>query len=223
MNRRQALLLAAGGTAGVIVGSAARAAPDRLAFAVYRKGDKLGTHVIDFTRDGDSVRTQIAIDISVTIAFIPVYSYRHRNHELWQGGRLISFSSQTDDNGEKHTVEARRQGDVIDVRTEARRFQIPGDVPPTTWWYRPAVTAGRWLDTQRGDLLTATVRSLGATPVQTTRGEITADQFRLAGGIDMDIWYAGAVWAGMLFKGRDGSTIEYRLQTPLPAAVAGAG
>ena len=68
-------------------------------FAVSRDGAPIGQHRLRFSQDGPRTTAEIDIELQVKLAFITVYRYRHVNRELWEGGRLLSFASRTDDNG----------------------------------------------------------------------------------------------------------------------------
>ena len=76
-------------------------------------------------QDGPRLAVDIDIELEVRLAFITVYRYRHTNRELWDDGRLMGFTSRTDDNRTLHRVEARRVGDGGSAST-----RMPGHVPP---------------------------------------------------------------------------------------------
>ena len=56
-----------------------------LMFNAYRNGSPLGFHRIDFSEADERLIVDIEIVFDVKLAFIPVYRYRHRNREVWEG------------------------------------------------------------------------------------------------------------------------------------------
>ena len=86
-------------------------ADDGLTFTVMRNGDEIGTHEIEITSRGDRMEVEIETEVAVKLAFITVYNFDHEGHEVWQGGRLVSYESRTDDDGTEKSLRARAAGD----------------------------------------------------------------------------------------------------------------
>lgn len=100
------LLLAGAATA---IGSSAYAglpvpSDNKLAFRLMRHGTPIGTHTMNFHRDGDALTVDIAVDVLVKFGPIPFVRYTHRNQETWRHDRLLGFVSQTYRNGTKMHV-----------------------------------------------------------------------------------------------------------------------
>jgi hypothetical protein len=112
---------------------AVRAEESLQEFAVTRNGSPIGYHRLRFTRDGQRLSVEIDIALEVKLAFITLYRFRHSNRELWENGRLLSFSSRTDDNRTPHQVRVRRAGEVILVEGSKGVVEAPGDALPTTY------------------------------------------------------------------------------------------
>lgn len=181
-------------------------------FAVDRNGSRIGHHKLRFTRDGERLTVDIDILLEVKLAFITLYRYRHSNRELWEGGRLVSFASRTDDNGTPHRVEARRSGEVIQVESDQGRIEAPGDALPSTYWHRRFLGAPVWIDTQVGRLLSCKVAPMGTTQVLAAGTQVAADGFAVTGDLTLNLWYAKDHWVKLHFPGSDGSSIDYRLE-----------
>ena len=192
-------------------------------FAVYRNDSPIGRHSLRFSREGQRLAVEIDIELEVKLAFITLYRYRHSNRELWEQGRLLSFTSRTDDNGTRHEVEARRTGEVILVRGSQGTIEAPGDALPTTYWHRRFLDAPVWIDTQEGGLKRCMVTPSGTVQVAAAGNKVGADGFAISGDLSLDLWYAGPQWVKLEFKGSDGSVIDYRLERAVPDLVALAG
>lgn len=210
MRRRR--LIEAGVAAGIVAAMpvAARAS-NQLAFEVRRNGTPIGHHRLQFVRRGSELHVSIAIDLSVTLAFITLYSYRHSNREVWRDGAFQSFASRTDDDGETFTAGARRIGDKIEVRGQDGTSLQPGDLMPTTYWHREFMLRDRWIDTQSGRVVVSEVTDLGIETLTTPVGSFEAHRYQVRGDLDVDLWYRATQWVGLAFKGPDGSAIDYQL------------
>ena len=57
------------------------------------------------------------------------------------------------------------------------------------------------------------MQSMGEEQIQTGRGVIATDHYRIAGQIRADVWYdKNLVWTRLAFKGKDGSQIDYLIE-----------
>ncbi len=207
---RQGAGLLAGATLAGRVGAALAAPAGDLRFAVYRNDREIGFHALRFTPEGERLTVEIRIELEVRFAFFTAYRYTHENREEWASGQLAGFSSVTDDNGTLHRAEASRQGDRLVVQGSEGQFTAPAGVAPATWWHADFIAGESWINTQTGEIITSTVTPLGEETVEAEGQSVTAERFRLAGDVDMDLWYAGERWVKLAFDGPDGSRIDYR-------------
>ncbi|MGF1474248.1 MAG: DUF6134 family protein [Geminicoccaceae bacterium] len=200
----------------------ARATADEdsdILFDVLRNGDKIGTHRLSFSEQGDEITVSIAIDLEVKFAFFTVYSYRHRNTERWRGNRLVALDSRTNDNGTDHEVRARATGEGLEVTGNDGRLVLPADTISTSYWQERTMERTSWLDTQRGKLISSKVAVVGTNEVQTVAaGPIQAKKYSLVGDLTCELWYSRGRWVKLNFEASDGSAIEYRLMSD-PIAV----
>lgn len=188
--------------------TAARADEGRLLFDVRRNGERIGTHELRLRRSGDRIEADIAIDLKVKLAFVTVYRYRHRNHEVYEAGRLLSMSSRTDNNGEKLRVDVARDGDELVVQGSSGALRAPGDLLPTTYWQPRSMAQSRWIDSQNGRLVAGRVERAGVERVAYEGRQIECERYRLRGDLDLDLWYGPEGWAKLAFQ-FGGSRIDY--------------
>ncbi|HEU0069857.1 MAG TPA: DUF6134 family protein [Alphaproteobacteria bacterium] len=200
-------LMAAGVTA-----AEATPLPPNLSFDVVRGGESIGTHKVEFRRDGDNLTVDIAIDLTVRLAFIPVFRYTHRNTEVWRDGKLVRLDSTTDDDGTKYRVSAEATAEGLKVTdAEGRSYIAPPDTVPTSYWNAALLERNELLNTQDGTLMPISVESRqgsadGATHFHLIKGEDATP---------IDVWYdaRGKNWSKLRFIAR-GSTIDYRRLAP---------
>lgn len=205
---------------GMMLGAAVLAAnpalavvpPDRrLAFAVFRNGTKVGEHEMSFS--GPEGAVNVATDVTMTIKLgpVPVYRYRHRATERWEGGRFASLETTTDGNGKIEKVSARRTAGGVIIEGDKGRIVGPASSLPLTHWNSDCF-AGPMFNPQVGAMLKLTARRVGQETVKTADGSsLQATRWSLRGESQIDDWYdAQGVWAALRGKLPDGSTMEYR-------------
>ena len=207
--------MALGAGAGLVPGLARAALPvppsGRLAFAVLRKGSRLGTHVVTFEHSGDALAVHITVDLAYKFGPITLYRYHHRGSERWQNGELAAISSSTDDNGTPCHASGRREarGFVVEG-SKAASYVAPAEALPANHWNR-AQLGGPWINTQDGRLFHPRVASLGPDTIPLAGGgALRANHFRMSGDVQLDSWYEPtAQWAGLSFTAKDGSVVRY--------------
>ena len=186
----------------------------RLAFSVLREGSDIGAHVLTFARSGDEVTVQVAIDLVVRLGPVPVYRYEHRATEIWNGAAFRSLEAQTKDDGKRLTVKAQRLANAVSVESSNKgNYAAPANALPSTHWNRRMLD-GPFFNTQTGELLSNAVTPRGSTTVETSAGrKINVRRFEIVGPITLETWYDDQqTWAGLQFKGKDGSQIVYKRQ-----------
>lgn len=183
--------------------------PPNLSFEVLRSGESIGTHKVEFRREGDRLIVEIAIDLTVRLAFIPVFRYSHRNTEIWRDGKLVSLDTSTDDDGSKYRVTARATSQGLEVTdAEGHSYIAAADTIPTSYWNMALLERRELLNTQDGTMMPIRIDS------RTTTAE-GASHYRLIKSDDatpIDVWYdrRQKIWTKLRFTAR-GSTIDYRL------------
>ena len=209
------ILPAAFGGACVILSllGGAAVADDSLAFTVVRDGDEIGTHEIEMKSNGDRMEVEIETDVAVKLAFITVYNFEHEGHEVWQGGRLVSYESRTDDDGTDKSLRARAAGEGLAVDGSAVKRTAPASVIPGSLWNRATVTQSKLMNSLDGSEMAITVNDLGDEDVVAGGKTLRARHYALTGDLQREVWYDSA---GRLvkvqFSGSDGSDIQYLLK-----------
>lgn len=182
-------------------------ADGHLDFAAFRRGSDIGRGTYRFS--GDAARREVAItvDVQVKIAFITVYRFTHRAHEVWEGSRLMRMEAETDDNGTAHTVRVVRDGDRLTVTADGKTSHASRDAKPLSFWNRGIMTAPEIIDPVDGATFTLTVQR---DPAPGESYEIRNDA-----GLRRHIAYdADGVLAGFRLWAHDGSEVEYRRIAP---------
>lgn len=200
--------------------SIVKAAPmPPLTFSVLRDGSPIGTHRVEFAREAETLRVEIAIDFEVRMLRIPVYRYMHRSVETWRAGRLVGLRTRTNDDGKRTEVRATGSAGGLAVEGSGGRIVAPADTKPTSYWHEDMTRRQRFLDTQNGTLLDVSVRPLGPERAVIAGIEMEVRSYELSGDLSSRLGYGpSGEWVDLRFAAR-GSQIVYRRDAP-PAAAA---
>lgn len=184
--------------------------PDEIAFRVFREGSPMGSHTVKLTHEGDKTIATIAIDLKVAFGPITLYSYTHRNREVWQKNKLIELSTSTDDNGTLYNVSGKASKKGFQVTGSGGNFTAPTDVMTTSYWQQRTMEQTQLLDTQHGKLVSVSSREHSREVLQWGKHKVPAKHYQVRGELNLDIWYDDAGnWVKLLFKAR-GSEIIYK-------------
>ncbi|MBW8813238.1 MAG: hypothetical protein JF588_07405 [Caulobacterales bacterium] len=196
MIARRGLLV--GGVGLALAPAAAFAAPNRLAFQVFRNGTKVGEHQVVFTGDETARTATTNVQMVVKIGPVPVYKYTHQAVEKWVGGKFVSAEATTNANGKIQKVAAHAQPGFVEIVGPAGTVKGPADALPLSHWNQG--NFGKPLfNQQEGKLL----------KVKCT--QVAPGHWAIRGEAEIDDFYdAGGAWTALQGKLDDGSKMEYR-------------
>ena len=203
------LFLTLGLTSGALAlaGSSAQQGAVEFRYDILRNGIPIGDHQVVLQRDGEHLRASCRSRMDIRFFGFTVYRFRYDAEEVWDDAGLRTLSVRLDDDGEQSDIEGRREG-------ERFRWTVDGEVNreeampvfPTNHWNPDIVAQDRVLNTLTGNMNRVSVQP-SATP--SDYGE--AREFSFEGELRLVTRYDPVgTWLGMMFEGRDGSTIEYR-------------
>lgn len=188
---------------------AARAPAGDIAFSVYRDGAPLGRHELRFRREGPDLHVEIEIELEVKLAFLTLFRYSHRNHEVWRDGRLVSLETRTDDDGTPYRVSGRATERGFEVEGSNGRLVLPASIVPTSYWNPATLDQSVLLDTQKGGLRQVAVRALGLETLTAGGRGVPARRYRMTGDLELDLWYSPeGEWLRIAFEAK-GSEVDY--------------
>lgn len=206
------LALLAVGPAGAMDG----VPPDRtIAFDIVRQGTVVGQHKITFAQDGARLMVDIDVTVKVDVAFITVYRFTHRAHEVWEGDRLVAMTASTNDDGTPHELAMMLRDGSFEVTHNGTPSRVPAGLVPTSLWDPATVTQTALFGSLRGDAQPTTVTPLGQSVIDTPGGPVTAEGYFIDAEPDFQrkVWYSAAgQLVAVALKGGDGSDVTYRLR-----------
>lgn len=188
---------------------AALPADGRLAFAALRNGDRVGEHVMTFTRSGSVLKVVTDTTMRIALGPIPLFRYAHEAEEVWKDGRFERLKTSSSSNGKRERVLAVRQGGKVRIETGSGVVTASGNAAPLTHWNVEALDRPLF-NPQTGELLDVrTRRHPGERLPPPQRGPAT--RWTVRGDAEIDNWYGeSGVWAALRGRLPDGSELEYR-------------
>ena len=183
---------------GLVVSVSARAADlstEQRDFTIYVDGDQAGSYSMSVTqRDDDSQTMSASANVRVKyLGGLKVYRYSYRGTETWKGGRLINFSSTSNDDGKEFTVSAMPEGDGLRLRVNGRVRIVRPDIWLTTYWHLAEPIFRNkgvpLVDADTGQDLAAQLQYV-ETRQMNVAGEVqNCAHYRISGEAQAELWY----------------------------------
>lgn len=176
-----------------------------------RKGDRIGTHTLNFLRNGDDLSVDIAVKMAVYLGPIRMFHYDHRNTERWKNGSFDSLDAKTDYNGEPAWCTIRRDSDHFVVEgSKAARYTAPANTLAATHWNKAELN-GPMVNPENGLFLKPAISDLGTSAVPLASGASEpAHHYSWRGKDDLDLWYdAQSDWTALKAVTKSGEVLTY--------------
>lgn len=183
-------------------------------FTVFLGNDEIGRQRFAVWSEGERTKVRIDAEFTVRFLYIPVYTYRHTNEEIWEGACLREIRAETDDNGDSFVVRGLHRNGRMVVQTQSGSWSDEGCFKTFAYWNCDWLTGGRLLNSQTGEVQAADLRRVGeesiavrGVPTQTTRHRIITDKFTI------DLWYSlSGQWVALQSTTAKGAVLRYVLQ-----------
>lgn len=190
------------------------ASAERYDFQVLRNGSPIGHHRVTVRSEGQRSEVEIDIELRVKAAgFLTLYRYLHQSREVWDGDRLVSLQSTTDNDGRQEYLNAQAVADGLQVDGSGYRGVLPAETMPTSYWRQDFLRRATIMDSQNGRRLDLAIRPQQSELASAARNDVPAQRYLLSGDVELTLWYGrDGRWVKTAFKARDGSQIEYLLQ-----------
>ena len=186
-----------------------------LRFDIVWSKDRIGSHVVTFEQSGSDLLVRSHIDVEVRLMWMTLFSYSHQSVETWNDGRLVSFESQTDDNGRKETVTGQAREDGFEATGRKGTVLAPPDIMVGTFWNPEIISRTVILDPQKGILRDQVVHGHDRTTLTVSGESRLVDRYRLSSLMEGTIYYDdNSKWIGASFK-KKGGTVLYRFNEPV--------
>ena len=212
-NRRFRFIAAALGMVIALPASALPVPKQPLTFTVLRNGEPVGTNTITFQSTAAGLQVDVKTAIVVKITVIPVYRFEHEGHEVWQGDRLVSLRSVTNDDGTPHQLVVDARGDGLEVKGDGYSGPAAaGSIPGSLW--NPAVPQqSTLLNSLDGKLMKVATKDVGEETILVRGTASKARHYVVDGDLKRDLWYdSDGSLVQIHLKAKDDSDILYVLR-----------
>ena len=183
-------------------------------FAIFYRGDMVGTHTVSNSPESGETRVNTEIIIVVKALFFTMFSFSHSSEERWRDGKLVLLKSETVEHGETLQVEGAAVPRGFRVLSKGGQFiASAGALTSNSLWNPAILNQATVIDAQHGGIIGISKHELADEQIVVLGRPVSAKRYRfitpyLAGSI----WYDGAGrWVRGAFE-RDGALIDYRLE-----------
>jgi hypothetical protein len=186
-------------------------APQDVHFRVLRDGSAIGTHNVVFRQEGGKTIANVDVDLRVRVAFITAFRYRHSSEEVFEGGRLTSVRSTTDDNGHAYGVTGQATSDGFRIEGPGGPFTAPPTLlTSNSAWNASFVRQQALINVQQGGQCGLVASRVGSESIVVRGVPVEAEKYRAmtpqCGGY---VWYGpDGRWVRALLEMR-GESVEY--------------
>lgn len=178
----------------------------------HEKYGDIGTHTLTFAESGGDLTVDVENRMKVKLLFVTVFRYEAERRELWRGGRMVGYRSQTHDDGTDISAMAELKGDQLVIEGPDGRATAPLGVFPTNPWNRGIVAQSLLMDTKTGALLKVEIAEAGEDTLEIRGKSVKAEKYVISGELERELWYGeDGTWLQMRFDS-DGSAVTFTLE-----------
>jgi len=167
---------------------------------------------MEFVNDGEKLRVLSHTEINVTLLGLSLYGFKQQVEEVHFGGKIISLTSDADDDGTDRKVALTLQDNLLTGEYNGNDRAVDPKLITSLFWQKPPMGETQVIDTLRGRRRDVNVKVLGAETLTLPVGRVETQHYQLTGDWKRDLWYDanGILVAGELIK--DGATVRQELQ-----------
>jgi hypothetical protein len=181
-------------------------------YSISRDGEPVGQQRLEFVGDQGKLRVLSHTDLNVKFMGLNLYGFDQQIEELREDDKIVSLTSESNDDGTIKKVSLALQGDRLKGSYNGTQRDIDPHLATSLFWQQPALGASRVIDCVRGKERDVTVSDLGSETLDLPAGRIEAHHYRVTGELNRELWYGadGILLAGQL-QAKDGSLVRQEL------------
>lgn len=160
-----------------------------LGYDIRKEGESIGKEQVRIARadDGTAV-VDVQTKTRAKVLFLE-FRYDHSRREEWRNGAMVRMVADTDDDGSKFHLEAERSASGWNLTVNGQASERPGDLLPLTLWGRSILEKSELFSIIDAKPYKVRVEALGSEQVSVGGQMVTAEHFRMSGGVERDLWY----------------------------------
>jgi len=184
---------------------------------VYRvnhsRHGEIGTHTIKLARRGAQTIAEVALKLRVRIILVTAHRESAQRREVWQGGRMVGYSSTTVENGKTIKVSAKVAGGTLVVTGPGGTKSAPLGTFPTNPWNIGILKARTVMDTKTGQIKkVVAIQPAGEELVVTGGGQVKARKYLFQDDAKRFLWFDIHDRLVKFRVFRDGSAVTFTLK-----------
>jgi len=178
----------------------------------HEKYGDVGTHKLTFSQSGEDLMVEVQNKMKVKLLFVTLFRYKAERRELWRDGKMVSYRSQTDDDGTDIAASAELKGGKLVIEGPDGSAEAPLGVFPTNPWNSKIVEQSLLMDTKTGELLKVKIDAAGEDTVEARGKSFKARKYVISGDMERELWFTeDGTWLQMRFDS-DGSAVTFTLK-----------
>lgn len=172
----------------------------------------IGTHVLNFTCEGEDLIVETEVDVEVKVLFVTAYERRAHYREVWRGDRLIAYEAETNDGGDLYATTARIDGNDMVIDGVEKSVRAPLDTVSSHPWNIEVVDRALLFGQRDGRILKVRSEAAGSETLTIGGRPIEARKYVISGDLERELLYdADGNWLQWRLD-RDGKTITITRQ-----------
>ena len=193
---------------------------NRIEFDIYRNQTHIGKHVFSFKKLNGELAVESEINFEIKKFGIVLYKYHVKGTEIYKDGKLVKFSSKTNQNGKVKYVNMKLDNEEYNIDGSSYQGKAPIDFVIGTWWNHSIVEASAQISAVSGRIIKQKVTFLGKETIKihdkiynTLHFNFSSTDKKLAKDkkLNTDVWYdeKSLNWVKASFKKK--GEWEYKL------------
>jgi hypothetical protein len=173
---------------------------------------RIGEITRRFRCEGERLVVESATEVRVKFLLFTAYRRTGRQHEVWDGDRLIDFASEVTEDGEVFRTRARREGERLLIEGVEGALEAPPDTVSNDPWNDVILARELIFGARTGKLFKVRSEALGEEPLTIDGEPVPATRYRMTGDDPRDLWYDAN---GRLLQSRierDGGAVTITLE-----------
>jgi|GEM_PF-800233 len=161
-----------------------------LTYAVHHSTHgKIGTYTNIIRDTGAEATVRNEFRVQVKVLLVVAHKEIGSSKETWKNGRLVSFESKTQENGEKTGVQGRANGEKFVIETPNGSREAPADVFPNNPWSMNILKAKVLLGTKSGILYNVSASEGEKKDLEFGSKTVSTDYFLVDGDAKYELWF----------------------------------
>lgn len=183
-------------------------------FKVFYGDKEIGGHHFSLKKEGDKRRVMIEAGFNIDILFINVYSYKHKNTEIWEGSCLSTIESITDDNGEAFITNGKYENGVFKINSKQGTNEVVGCVSTFAYWDKSFLDNEVLLNSQTGEIVDVDISFVADEKILIRDKLVNAKKYKLKSDkLNIDLWYSDEnQWLALNSITEDGTNLRYQMK-----------